>query len=49
MKTREDQASTFICVLCAAVVREGLSLFFCVPLFLLLKSLNVLLLPVSTN
>ncbi len=30
-----------VCVLCAAVVREGLPLFFCVCLFLILKCLNV--------
>ncbi len=32
-KTREDQAWILICVLCAAVVREGLPLYFCVCLF----------------
>ncbi len=32
-KTREDQAWIFICVLCVAVVHEGLPLFFCVCLF----------------
>ncbi len=31
----EDQAWTLVCVLCAAVVREGLPLYFCVCLFLL--------------
>ncbi len=30
-----------VCVLCVAVVREGLPLYFCVCLFLLLNSLNV--------
>ncbi len=31
----------FICVLCVAVVREGLPLYCCVCLFVLLNSLNV--------
>ncbi len=30
---REDQAWILVCVLCAAVVREGLQLLFCVCLF----------------
>ncbi len=34
---REDQAWTVVCVLCAAVVREGLPLYFCVCLFVLLN------------
>ncbi len=34
---RGDQAWTLFCVLCAAVVREGLLLYFCVCLFLLLN------------
>ncbi len=36
-KTREDQAWILICVLCAAVVREGLPLYFCVFVDLLIK------------
>jgi len=34
-KTREDQAWILVCVLCAAVVREGLSLYFVFVYFII--------------
>ncbi len=39
-KRSSDEAGTLVCVLCAAVVREGLPLYFCL-FILLLKCLNL--------
>ncbi len=41
MQDERGPGLDLVCVLCAAVVREGLPLYFCVYLFVLLNSLNV--------